>query len=54
MLVKSYYNRKLPDVELVNSRKNSLYKNGKIYEVTFDNKKIYVGSTCEELDTTFK
>ena len=54
MLVKLYYNIKLPDPELVSSKNNSLHKNGKIYEVTFDNKKICAGSTCEELETWFK
>ena len=49
-----YFNRKQPVLELVNSKFNSLYKNGKIYKVTFDNKMVYVGSTCEELETRFK
>ena len=42
---KSYYNRKSPELELTNS---------KIYEVIFDNELIYVGSTCEELETRLK
>lgn len=45
-----YMKRKQPYLELVNSKFNSLYKNGKIYEVRFDNDKVYVGSTCEELE----
>ena len=45
-----YLNRKQPCLELVNSHFNSLYKNGKIYEVRFDSDKVYVGSTCEELN----
>ena len=49
-----YINRKQPILELVNSKFNSLYKNGKVYKVTFDNKTIYVGSTCEELETRLK
>ena len=49
-----YFNRRQPVLELVNSKFNSLYKNGKIYKVTFDNKMVYVGSTCEELETRFK
>ena len=46
-----YINRKQAILELVNSRFNSLYKNGKIYKVTFDNNMVYIGSTCEELET---
>ena len=49
-----YFNRRSPILELVNSKFNSLYKNGKIYKVTFDNKMVYVESTCEELETRFK
>ena len=49
-----YFNRKQPILELVNSRFNSLYKNGKIYKVTFDNGMVYIGSTCEELKTRLK
>lgn len=49
-----YINRKHPILELVNSRFNSLYKNGKIYKGTFDNNMVYVGSTCEELETRLK
>jgi len=49
-----YFNRRKPTIELVNSKFNSLYKNGKIYKVTFDNELLYVGSTCEELETRLK
>ena len=49
-----YFNRKQPVLELVNSRFNSLYKNGKIYKITFDDENIYIGSTCEELATRLK
>ncbi len=49
-----YFNRRKPVLELVNSKFNSLYKYGKIYKVRFDNKMIYVGSTCEELETRLK
>ena len=49
-----YFNKKQPILELVNSKFNSLYKNGKIYKVTFDNGMVYVGSTCEELETRLK
>ena len=49
-----YFNRKSPILELANSRFNSLYKNGKIYKVSFDNGMVYVGSSCEELETRFK
>ena len=52
-LNKNYYIRKQPGVEQVNA-KNNLYRNGKIYEVTFCDEKIYVGSTCEELDSRLK
>ena len=41
-------------MELINAKHNSLFKNGKIYEISFDNDMIYVGSTCEELDTRLK
>ena len=49
-----YFNRKQPVLEFINSKFNSLYKNGKVYKVTFDNKMVYVGSTCEELETRLK
>ena len=49
-----YFNKRQPILELVNSKFNSLYKNGKIYKVTFDNGMVYVGSTCEELETRLK
>ena len=50
----SYHNRKQPILELCNSKFNSLYKNGKIYKVTFNDKSVYVGSTCEDLETRLK
>lgn len=53
-LNKKYFKRKRPILELANSKFNCLYKNGKIYKVTFDDEKVYVGSTCEELETRFK
>ena len=46
-----YIERRQPLLELMNARFNSLYKKGKIYSVTFDDGKIYVGSTCEKLKT---
>ena len=49
-----YFVRKQPVLELINARFNSLYKNGKIYKVTFSDKKVYIGSTCEELETRLK
>ena len=49
-----YFNKRQPVLELVNSRFNSLYKNGKIYKVTFNNGIVYIGSTCEELETRLK
>ena len=51
---RKYFNRKQPVIELVNSKFNSLYNKGKIYKVTFSNKMVYTGSTCEELETWFK
>ena len=41
-------------MELTNSKFNSLYKNGKIYKIMFDDGRLYVGSTCEELNTRLK
>ena len=52
-LNKKYEVRRQPRVEQVNA-KNNQYKNGKIYKVTFSDEKIYVGSTCEELDSRLK
>ena len=49
-----YFNKRQPVLELVNSKFNSLYKNGKIYKVTFNNGIVYIGSTCEELETRLK
>ena len=37
-----YFNRKQPLIELINSKFNSLYKNGKIYKITFNNDMIYI------------
>ena len=45
ILLKSYQNRKLPELEFTNAKHNSLFKNSNIYEVTFDNNITYVGST---------
>ena len=36
---------KLPNLELINAKHNSLFKNGKIYEITFDNEMFYIGIT---------
>ena len=49
-----YFNKRQPILELANSKFNSLYKNGKIYKVTFENGMIYIGSTCEKLETRLK
>ena len=49
-----YFNRKKPVLELTNSRFNSLYKNGEIYKVTFSDESVYIGSTCEDLQTRLK
>ena len=49
-----YCDRRQPILELVNAKFNSLYKNGKIYKVSFENENIYVGSTCELLETRLK
>lgn len=49
-----YFNRKKSNLELINAKWNSLYKNGKIYKVTFIDKKVYIGSTYEELKTGLK
>lgn len=51
---KKYENRHQPGLELTNSKFNSSYIKGKIYKVTFDNDLIYIGSTCEELETRLK
>ena len=48
-----YFNRKKPKIELRNSKFNVLYKNGKIYRVMFSEKSLYIGSTCEDLQTRF-
>ena len=52
-LNKEYKIRGSPDVELVNV-KNSKYIDGKIYKVTFNDDKIYIGSTCDDLDKRLK
>ena len=44
-----YLERRQPILELTNAKFNSLYRNGKIYRVRFDDGKIYIGSTCENL-----
>ena len=49
-----YFNRKKPVLELTNCKFNSLYKNGKIYKVTFSDECVYVDSTCEDLQTRLK
>ena len=49
-----YFDRRTPVLELMNAKLNSLYSNGKIYKVTFNDGKVYIGSTCEELETRFK
>ena len=53
-LLSFYSERRKPNLERINSRSNSLYKDGKIYEVYFSDGSIYVGSTCEELETRLK
>ncbi|XP_068704713.1 uncharacterized protein [Montipora foliosa] len=45
-----YVERKMPFLELTNAKFNSLYSEGKIYKVLVDDK-VYIGSTCEELET---
>ena len=49
-----YKTRPGPSIEIINSRFNSIYKNGKIYKITFDNDNVYVGQTCESLETRLK
>ena len=49
-----YFNRKQPTIELINSKFNSLYKNGKIYKITINNDRIYIGSTCDKLETRLR
>ena len=49
-----YVTREQPTLELTNSKFNSLYRNGKIYKIMFDDGRLYVGSTCEELNTRLK
>lgn len=45
-----YVTRVKSMLELTNSKFNSLYRNGKIYKIMFDDGRVYVGSTCEELN----
>ena len=45
-----YKNRVMPPLELTNAKFNSLYSEGKIYKILVDDK-VYVGSTCEDLET---
>ena len=52
-LNKEYKFRRQPCVEQVNA-KNNQYINGKIYKVTFNDDKIYIGSTCDDLDKRLK
>ena len=49
-----YFNRRRPTLEIVNSKCNSSYKNEKVYKVTFNNGMVYVGSTCEDIETRLK
>ena len=51
---RNYYPRSLPEIELTNAKKDDVFMDGKIYEVKFSNGKIYVGSTCENLETRLK
>ena len=44
----------MPVLELCKAKFDSLYKNGKIYKVVFDNGNVYIGSTCEELKIRLK
>ena len=37
------------DMEIINSHFNSNYRHGKIYKITFNNDKIYIGQTCDSL-----
>ena len=53
-LNRSYKTRPGPSIEIINSRFNSIYKNGKIYKITFDNGNVYVGQTCESLETRLR
>lgn len=50
-----YRIREQPRLELVNSHFNSDYLKGKIYKITLKKcDKVYIGSTCEELETRLK
>ena len=46
-----YLNRQQPILELTNSKFSSLHSKGKIYKVIFDDDYVYIGSSCEELET---
>jgi len=54
LLCDKYYCRSQPHIEIINSRFNSLYSEWKIYKITFDDEKIYVGYTCENIETRLK
>ena len=49
-LKNEYKIRSMPPLELTNAKFNSLYSEGKIYKILVDDK-VYVGSTCEDLET---
>lgn len=50
-----YRIREQPRLELVNSLFNSDYLKGKIYKITLEKcDKVYIGSSCEELETRLK
>ena len=44
-----YKTRPGPDMEIINNHFNSNYRNGKIYEIKFDNGYVYIGQTCDSL-----
>ena len=54
LLNECYINCQLSELELVNTKQNSPFKNGKVYEVIFDNESAYVGSKSQELETRLK
>ena len=50
-----YRIREQPRLELVNSHFNSDYLKGKIYKISLEKcDKVYIGSTCEKLETRLK
>lgn len=54
MLLPMYKTRKQPSLELTNVH-GSAHQNEKIYEVTFEKSdRIYVGCTCDEIETRLK